>query len=416
MAPVTAAPIQLLFHRDVAQAEFAAQEIATALSEKGQSTDLQDISALKSIDGTQIVLTGLSNKSIMDMLEKRIDVRLNPSGIVLSEFVFEEAPFAQCHASTIAETEHGLVAAWFGGTRESEPDVSIWMSRRSRNGWSPVEKVADGSELSGRRVACWNPVLFQPKSGPLMLFYKVGDDEPQWWGEYKTSGDGGKTWSKPIRLPDGILGPIKNKPIQLPDGSILSPSSIEYYAGGNRQTEVWQVHLELSKDMGATWEKIGPLNDGKQFNAIQPSILIYPNGKMQILCRTEHAGRICQAWSDDMGETWSDMSATELPNPDAGTDAVMLDDGRALLVYNHSTSDERDREFLNVAVSTNGKNWQAALVLENQEGEYSYPAVVQTSDGLVHVTYTWKRERIKHVVLDAGQFSLKEIRNGRWAE
>lgn len=341
---------------------------------------------------------------------------LHSSAVVLSEFVFEKAPFAQCHASTIAEREDGLVAAWFGGTRESEPDVSIWVSRRGRNGWSFVEKVADGSELSGRKVACWNPVLFQPQSGPLMLFYKVGDDEPEWWGEYKTSGDGGKTWSKPIRLPDGILGPIKNKPIQLSDGSILSPSSIEYYAGGDPKAEVWQVHLELSKDMGRTWEKIGPLNDGKEFNAIQPSILMYPDGMMQLLCRTEYAGRICQAWSDDMGATWSKMSATELPNPDAGTDAVMLRDGRALLVYNHSTSDGRDREFLNVAVSDDGRKWYAALVLEDQEGEYSYPAVIQTSDGLVHVTYTWKRKRIKHVVLDPRRFNLTEIRNGQWPQ
>ena len=336
------------------------------------------------------------------------------SAVVLSEFVFEKAPFAQCHASTIVETEDGLVVAWFGGTRESEPDVSIWTSRRGPDGWSPVEKVADGSELLGRQVACWNPVLFQPRSGPLMLFYKVGDDEPEWWGEYKTSGYGGRTWSKPIRLPDGILGPIKNKPIQLSDGSILSPSSIEYYAGGDAKAEVWQVHLEISKDMGETWEKIGPLNDGKQLNAIQPSILIYPDGKMQILCRTEHAGRICQAWSDDVGATWSDMSLTELPNPDAGTDAVMLSDGRALLVYNHSTVDGRDREFLNVAVSEDGRKWYAAQVLEDEEGEFSYPAVIQTSDGLVHVTYTWKRERIKHVVLDPRQFNLREIRNGKW--
>jgi len=339
---------------------------------------------------------------------------LHSSAVVLSEFVFEEAPFAQCHASTIAETKDGLVAAWFGGTRESEPDVSIWMSRRGPDGWSPVEKVADGSELSGRRVACWNPVLFQPRSGPLMLFYKVGDDEPEWWGEYKTSGDSGKTWSKPTRLPDGFLGPIKNKSIQLSDGSILSPSSIEYYVGGDPKAEVWQVHLELSKDMGETWEKIGPLNDGKEFNAIQPSILIYPDGKMQILCRTERARRICQAWSDDMGATWGDMSSTELPNPDAGTDAVMLSDGRALLVYNHSTSDGKDRTFLNVAVSDDGRRWHAALALEDQEGEYSYPAVIQTSDGLVHVTYTWKRERIRHVVLDPRQFNLREIRNGKW--
>jgi len=340
--------------------------------------------------------------------------KLNSSGIVLSEFVFEEAPFAQCHASTIAETESGLVAAWFGGTQESQPDVSIWLSRHGPGGWSPVEKVADGSELSGRQVACWNPVLFQPKSGPLMLFYKVGDDEPEWWGEYKTSGDGGKTWSKPVRLPEGILGPIKNKPIQLPDGSILSPSSIEYYTGGNRNKEAWQVHLELSPDMGETWLKIGPLNDGGDFNVIQPSILIYPNRKMQILCRSEYAGHIYQAWSDDMGKTWSKMYPTELPNPDAGTDAVMLKDGRALLVYNHSTSDGRDREFLNVAVSNNGKKWHAALVLENREGEYSYPAVIQTSDGFVHVTYTWKRKRIKHVVLDPKRFNLMEIRNGEW--
>ncbi len=361
----------------------------------------------------QILGCGIDNA---DKYRKSTGDIMNPSGIVLSEFIFEKAPFAQCHASTIAETKHGLVAAWFGGTRESEPDVGIWLSRRGRNGWLPVEKVADGSELSGRQVACWNPVLFQPKSGPLMLFYKVGNDEPEWWGEYKTSRDGGKTWSKPIRLPDGILGPIKNKPVQLPDGSILSPSSVEYYAGNDQETQVWQVHLELSEDMGKSWKKIGPLNDGRDFNVIQPSILIYPDGKMQILCRTEHAGRIYEAWSDDMGRTWSEMRPIELPNPDAGIDAVTLNDGRALLVYNHSTSDGKDREFLNVAVSNDGKKWQAALVLEDQEGEYSYPAVIQTSDGLVHITYTWRRELIKHVVLDPKQFNLREIRNGQWPE
>lgn len=361
----------------------------------------------------QILGCGIDNA---DKYRKSTGDIMNPSGIVLSEFIFEKAPFAQCHASTIAETKHGLVAAWFGGTRESEPDVGIWLSRRGRNGWLPVEKVADGSELSGRQVACWNPVLFQPKSGPLMLFYKVGNDEPEWWGEYKTSRDGGKTWSKPIRLPDGILGPIKNKPVQLPDGSILSPSSVEYYDGNDQETQVWQVHLELSEDMGKSWKKIGPLNDGRDFNVIQPSILIYPDGKMQILCRTEHAGRIYEAWSDDMGRTWSEMRPIELPNPDAGIDAVTLNDGRALLVYNHSTSDGKDREFLNVAVSNDGKKWQAALVLEDQEGEYSYPAVIQTSDGLVHITYTWRRELIKHVVLDPKQFNLREIRNGQWPE
>ena len=118
----------------------------------------------------------------------------------------------------------------------------------------------------------------------------------------------------------------------------------------------------------------------------------------------------------DSGLTWSAMSATELPNPDSGTDAVMLQDGRALLVYNHTTygGGELDRAGLNVAVSENGKTWYAAFELENRPGEYSYPAVIQSRDGLVHITYTWNRKTIKYVVLDPEKLELGEIRGGQW--
>jgi predicted neuraminidase len=105
------------------------------------------------------------------------------------------------------------------------------------------------------------------------------------------------------------------------------------------------------------------------------------------------------------------VAPTELPNPDAGIDAVSLRDGRALLVYNHSA---RNRRVLNVAVSADGERWDAALELENQAGEFSYPAVIQTADGLVHVTYTWRRQRIKHVVLDPAALRLRPIVGGRW--
>ena len=107
------------------------------------------------------------------------------------------------------------------------------------------------------------------------------------------------------------------------------------------------------------------------------------------------------------------MKSTVLPNPSAGIDAVALKDGRALLVYNHT---ETARSPLNVAVSLDGKSWSAALILENQPGEYSYPAVIQTADGLVHVTYTWKRERIKHVVIDPRKLVLRPMTEGRWPE
>jgi len=324
--------------------------------------------------------------------------------ITNEEFIFERAPFPSCHASTLVETKEGIVAAWFGGTREKNPDVGIWISRHDGKGWSAVAEVASGLQENGERFPCWNPVLFQPRRGPLLLFFKVGPSPSRWWGMLTTSTDGGRTWSKPRRLPDGILGPIKNKPVQLKDGTLLCPSSTEH-AG-------WQVHMEMTDDFGGTWKKTEALNDIKEFAAIQPAILVHPSGRIQILCRSEQK-KITESWSADGGRTWTAMQATTLPNPNSGIDAVMLRNGRALLVYNHT---EKGRSPLNVAISEDGKNWQSALVLEDQPGEYSYPAVIETADGLVHITYTWKRERIKHVVLDPSKLLPPSIPASRQAE
>lgn len=309
--------------------------------------------------------------------------------IMLCEFIYETAPFPSCHASTIAETKHGLVASFFGGTRERNPDVGIWVSRHDGTRWSPVVEVANGIQEVGDRLPCWNPVLFQPKDGPLMLFYKVGPSPSKWWGMVITSSDEGATWSKPRRLPDGILGPIKNKPIQLNDGTIVSGSSTEG-AG-------WLLHVERSSDGGETWTKTGPLNDSAVAKLIQPAILDHGNGALQMLCRSGQE-KIFQSWSADQGRTWSIPGATTLPNPNSGIDAVKLKDGRSLVVYNHSAT---ERHPVHVAVSPDGKAWKPPVAIEDTDGpQLSYPAVIQTSDGLVHITYTWKRQKIRHVVLD----------------
>ncbi|MCI0487799.1 MAG: exo-alpha-sialidase [Blastocatellia bacterium] len=328
----------------------------------------------------------------------------NRDAIVTTEFIFDEAPFPSCHASTIAETKTGLVAAWFGGTRERNPDVGIWVARRDKITWSKPFEIANGLQPDGKRYPCWNPVLFQVERGPLLLFYKVGPSPSEWWGMLTTSTDGGVSWSKPRRLPDGILGPVKNKPVALDDGSLLCGSSTED-AG-------WRVHMESTTDLGVTWRKSEPLNDRAQFGAIQPTVLVHRSGAIQILCRSRQK-RITESWSTDGGKTWSAMKATSLPNSSAGIDAVTLKDGRALLVYNHT---ERARSPLNIAVSSDGKTWKAALVLEAEPGEYSYPAVIETGDGLVHVTYTWKRARIKHVVIDPAKLALRDMPDGRWPD
>jgi len=316
------------------------------------------------------------------------------SPVVSSEFIYETAPYPSCHASTIAEAADGtLVAAWFGGTDEKDPDVGIWVSRREGGRWIPSVEVANGVQYVNadgkeHRHPCWNPVLFQPKNGPLLLFYKCGPTPDSWWGMRMTSHDDGKTWSFPRRLPEGIDGPVKNKPVMLGDGRLLCGSSTEH--------DGWRVHFEITPDFGRTWTRVGPINDGKEIAAIQPSILTHKDGKLQAIGRSRQK-RLWTAWSEDQGRTWGPMTLTDLPNPNSGTDAVTLADGRHLLVYNHT---EKGRSPLNVAVTGDGKQWQPVTVLESEPGEYSYPAVIQASDGLVHVTYTWKRERIKHAVLD----------------
>ena len=326
-------------------------------------------------------------------------------GYLSGEFIYplDDKPTPECHASTIAEVPGGLIAAWFGGRLEGYPDVGIWVSRYVDSSWTKPIEVADGIQSDSLRYPCWNPVLFQPESGPLMLFYKVGPDPRNWWGMLKTSRDGGRTWSQASKLGMGplghLIGPVKNKPVQLPDGSILCPSSTEIWEEGK---DDWKVHFELTKDRRQTWQVIGPINDGIRFDAIQPSILFYRANKMQILCRTRQ-GVISQSWSEDQGQTWDEMIPTWLPNPNAGTDAVTLNDGRQLLVYNHTLRSgdfPAGRNMLNVAVSYNGTEWITVMTLERQKHEFSYPAVIQASDGLVHITYTYMRQTIKHVVID----------------
>ncbi|MHC4295661.1 MAG: sialidase family protein [Planctomycetota bacterium] len=363
-----------------------------------------------------LVLTGATPIFAAETASLRSDLMAQP-GVVEAQFLYEEAPFPSCHASTIEETADYFVAAFFGGTDEGNKDVGIWIcsKKKGADSWSAPFEVANGVQFKRipdgkvQRHPCWNPVLYQADDGPLLLFYKVGPTPRSWWGMLTTSDDQGKTWTQPRRLPEAIAGPIRAKPIKLPDGSLLCGSSTE--------DKGWRVHMEITRDLGRTWSRTEAINDGKEFPAIQPTISTYADGRIQILCRSR--GILRQSWSDDAGKTWSPLVPSILPNPSAGIDVVTLTDGRQLLVYNHS---ERSRAQLNVAVSTDGKDWKAALKLEDEtsvrgkKAYGAYPAAIQASDGLVHITYTWRRELINYVVIDPKKLVLRDMPDGQWPE
>lgn len=332
-------------------------------------------------------------------------------GVVINEFIDDKPDFPESHAATIAETPAGLVTAWFGGTKEGNKDVCIWTSHLIKGKWTKPVKVADGVMNDTLRYSTYNPVLYQVPNGELLLFYKIGPNVAGWTGWMMRSKDNGHTWSKREALPEGFLGPIKNKPVLI-DGKLICPSSTEKNG--------WKVHFEITPDFGKTWTKTEAINDGKIVSAIQPSILTYADEKLQVLCRSKNT-TLNESWSNDGGKTWSNMTASALPNNNSGTDAVTLKDGRQLLVYNHVKpapdlpNGKGARTPLNVAISIDGKVWYASLVLEDSPiSQYSYPSVIQSSDGMIHIVYTWRRERIKYIRLDPSKLEIKEIIDGQW--
>ena len=298
--------------------------------------------------------------------------------------------------------------------------MCIYTCRKDKgsNTWTKLTLAADGILSPTLRKACYNPVLYQMKDGPLYLFYKIGNKVSDWTGYLKKSDDGGRTWSKTYQLPEGYLGPIKNKIVDV-DGKSIAPSSTE--SGG------WKVHFEIAEDGGRQTHIVGPIaaseavlsefqgkskvntadnesgenSTANTIQAIQPSILKHKDGRLQILCRTRN-GKIATSWSSDKGETWLPLTLTNLPNNNSGTDAVTLQDGRQLLIYNAVATAPGEKKGprtpLNIAVSNDGINWKMVMTLEDSPvSQYSYPSIIQGKDGRIHAVYTWRRQRIKYV-------------------
>jgi predicted neuraminidase len=150
-----------------------------------------------------------------------------------------------------------------------------------------------------------------------------------------------------------------------------------------------------TKDNGKTWVRSQNIPNTNKAGE-QPTVAPRPDGSLMAFVRLRPHLR--QSESTDGGLTWTAAHDTELRCPDSAISLRALRNGHLLLAHNDS---ETGRTPLSIRRSLDGgKTWGAPLMLESNPGEYSYPSIFQTADGLIHVVYTYRRYAIKHVEFD----------------
>ena len=305
--------------------------------------------------------------------------------LIKQENIFQNPPFAECHASTVVLLDgEEKICAWFGGEKEGKNDVRIWYSRQTGGKWSAPEAIPAIADLPH-----WNPVLFETKKGEITLFYKVGATIPTWKTYFCTTLDGGRTWSYPKELINGDdsggRGPVKNKPLRHSCGVLLAPASDERGR--------WRCFID--RFYGEKWEKCPiPVNEAEtKLQMIQPTLWEDDGGAVHALMRTQN-GYIYRSDSLDGGKSFCEAYKTEIYNNNSGIDCAKAENGTVALVCNPV---QRSRTPLSLLLSRDGgANFEKVLDLESENGEFSYPAAV-TRGNVLYITYTHDRKEIAYV-------------------
>ena len=306
-------------------------------------------------------------------------------------FPVSKRPTNNCHASTVLTCNGGLLAAWFGGTKEGNNDVGILYSRRINGAWESPRMLPKTKDEPH-----WNPVLFRMPNGLIYLFYKIGLTIPKWQTFYRVSTDEGATFGEEMELVAGDVGgrgPVKNKPILLSNGEVLAPASYEPGSLAETETLCWECFVDRTTDCGNTWDRTPYIERPEGLSAIQPTLWESPRGNVHMFTRT-NGSFIYRSDSADYGRTWCKLYPLDIPNNNSGIDCALSEKGVLALVYNPVGSKWGKRTPLQVCFSTdNGQSFSEPLILQDGPGEFSYPAIIADGDRF-HITFTGCRETI----------------------
>lgn len=357
---------------------------------------------------------------------------------------FIPAATPQCHASNLLILNNGdTLCAWFGGSQEGNPDISIYLARKTagKRSWSKAVRATFDTSRSEQ-----NPVLFQTSSGDVWLLYTsqhLGDQDSA-VVKRQVSTDLGLTWGPPQILFDEPGTFIRQPVVVLEGGALVVPTFKCRSEPGVRWVGNDDISVvRVSQDQGETWtDKEVP----NSYGAVHMQIQQLKNKSYLALYRSRWADNIYSSKSSD-GIDWSEPKPTALPNPNAGICFDVLPSGRVLAVYNHSSRADaqgrREGLYDDIAAADdvrknqsskhagkeafwgapraplclgwsddNGESWRHR-VLEDGDGycmtnnseqklnrELSYPSMRIDSEGKVHVAFTFWRQGVKYVEFD----------------
>lgn len=356
----------------------------------------------------------------------------------------------QTHAASLVELKDGRIRAfWFAGSREGAKDVEIRSAvfDPARGLWGAEQTVAsrEGTKQSVLRYVSklGNPVAGRAADGTLWLYY-VTVSMGGWAGSSitaVTSADEGITWSPARRL---VSSPFLNISTLVKGASFL-------YSDGTMGLPVYHEFISKFGEL-LRLDKTGAVIDKQRLSAgkdhgLQPVFLAKNANEALVLMRYSGADtphRAISVATNDAGQHWTAPVKSLLSNPDSALSAVVLPDGRILAALNNM---EQGRDALMLVISADGGNtWRNVYQLEDQlaareqqldethylkiiEGlakdtdakaadapseyvesvkrqvcaghncrfEFSYPYLIRTQSGDIHLVYTWNRSFIKHI-------------------
>lgn len=312
--------------------------------------------------------------------------------------IYDEIPgIPSCHCSSLIRLPNNqLHCAFFAGQYEKSPDVGIWGAQLSLNSekitWTKpkiIIKIPDHSMGS--------PVWYLTPQNRLFLFFHEmyhGKIIKGGWStvniQFISSDDFGVTWSKPQFLRRLWFWVLRTQPIITNNDTVVLPVHRE---AGQYQS---MFYINEKLDLSGKWKRYGRLKTPK--GCLEPAIAKDIHGNLLCSLRTKD-GRIYFSRSMNHGTHWTKPEPSNMPNPNAQTCLLSLQSGKILLIYNHAS---KGRSPLTVRTTSDlGLSWSKPKNIESEPNqEFSYPAAIQTEDGRIHISYTYKRKKIAYCRLD----------------